>query len=429
MPFYSRYRRLRAIRYRRRYTRFRRYRRRRSYGGSTSSRFRVRVPVQRLVNAYFRANDNQSTVITISPFVSNKVESDVEVVGVASACDSALYQTYCGLYDQVKCDGMNVRMSLVSPLGTSASFTAMSFISAFDRCGSYNNVVTHNTNVGIPTVEQMKNFSSANTRIAIQNSIAKLGRSCYPQDLQERTTFHDCAIGNLLDDIGSIQAFGDLDYLSNKNKVNYFAPLFMLGLECPVAPTSLTVVQVQLNVTYYFTFRNPKYGVQKVTTFSDTPVRSVADDLSAEDEAADVPQALVDMAARAADVTGRMVRARPISEQPPSKRQEREEQLDLADRIDKAADKWYSNWQRERAAVYKKYNTTDSEYVPPHERDRLNYMEERAKQRYLTAEGIRERVARDHSSLYDPPEVPAAKAAAADLDNEPTLDRTDTLPL
>ena len=50
-------------------------------------------------------------------------------------------------------------------------------------------------------------------------------------------------------------------FYSNAAKVGYFAPLTMIGLRLPaVAPQDGVSVQLLLEQTYYFTFRNPKFG-------------------------------------------------------------------------------------------------------------------------------------------------------------------------
>ena len=52
----------------------------------------------------------------------------------------------------------------------------------------------------------------------------------------------------------------DYDWTSNSNRVPYFAPLTLIGMRLPGAPSADFVIQVMLEQTYYFTFRNPKYG-------------------------------------------------------------------------------------------------------------------------------------------------------------------------
>ena len=121
MPGYSyRYRR----RYGRRYSRYRRYgaysryRRRRSGTSSTASsrgRIRVRVPVQKVISCPVASGKYDSSIITCHPwYQSDDATISANPYGVCSAVSSALYRAYTGLYDQVKCDGVVSRISLVT---------------------------------------------------------------------------------------------------------------------------------------------------------------------------------------------------------------------------------------------------------------------------------------------------------------------------
>ena len=121
---------------------------------------------------------------------------------------------------------------------------------AYDRCGCQNEIIADAI-----TTAQLFNFSSSVARSAINNSVAKMSRSCWASDIQERTVFHDSTVA------ASQTAVWDRDFSSNATKVGYFAPLLMLGVRlAAAAPESATTVQVLLEQVYYFTFRQPKYG-------------------------------------------------------------------------------------------------------------------------------------------------------------------------
>ena len=82
-------------------------------------------------------------------------------------------------------------------------------------------------------------------------------------DIQERTQFHDCTVGVA----GNV--YYDRDYNNAEQKVGYFSPLTLVGLRVPtVAPTTGVSVTVLLEQTYYFTFRNPKFGGDPAATAS-----------------------------------------------------------------------------------------------------------------------------------------------------------------
>ena len=251
-------------RYGRRYSRYRRYgaysryRRRRSGTSSTASsrgRIRVRVPVQQLVTLTVPAQSVDSNVLTSSPYYQ---ATNVLPRGVCAAVTQPLYTAYVGLYDQVKCDGVVSNLSVVTPIGGAGGLNAIQVIMAYDRFGNQNEVITDAI-----TTAQLFNFSSSVARSAINNSVAKMSRSCWASDIQERTVFHDSTLS------ASNVARWDRDFSSNANKVSYFAPLTMVGVRlASAAPEAATTVQVLLEQVYYFTFRQPKYGGDPSATAS-----------------------------------------------------------------------------------------------------------------------------------------------------------------
>ena len=224
-------------RYGRRYSRYRRYgaysryRRRRSGTSSTASsrgRIRVRVPVQQLVTLTVPAKSIDSNVLTASPFYHSNAFAPLAVAGAVA---QNLYTAYVGLYDQVKCDGVVSSLSVVTPIGGSGGLNALQVIMAYDRCGNKEELVD-----SALTTDKLFNFSSSVARSAITNSVAKMSRSCWASDIQERTVFHDSALS------ATQNSRYDSDYFSNSKKVGYFAPMVMVGVRlaaaAPESPTS-----------------------------------------------------------------------------------------------------------------------------------------------------------------------------------------------
>ena len=247
----------------RRYGAYSRYRRRRSGTSSTASsrgRIRVRVPVQKVISCPVASGQYDSSIITSHPwYQSDDATISANPYGVTSAVSSPLYRAYTGLYDQVKCDGVVSRISLVTAIGGSG-LPAVQVVSAYDRLGNKDEVL----NADSTTVARLFDYSSASIVSAINNSVAKTSRSCWASDIQERTVFHDCSVGT----VSSTGATVDVDFNSNAAKVGYFSPLLLLGLRLAAAPQSDIVVQVLIEQTYYFTFRNPKYGGSSTSTVS-----------------------------------------------------------------------------------------------------------------------------------------------------------------
>lgn len=265
MPVYSyRYRR----RYGRRYSRYRRYpasysryRRRRTGTSSTASsrgRIRVRVPVQQLVTLTVPANNIDSNVLTSSPFYHSTTGAPLAVCGAVS---QPLYLAYTNLYDQVKCDGVVSNVSVVTPIGGTGATAALQVIMAYDRSGTREELLNSDASQPGLSVARLFNFSSAVSRSAINNSVAKMSRSCWASDIQERTSFHDSTV------FVSAASNQDRDYAASASKISYFAPMTMVGVRlAAAAPTSATTVQVLIEQVYYFTFRQPKYGGDPTAT-------------------------------------------------------------------------------------------------------------------------------------------------------------------
>ena len=265
------------------------------------------------------------------------------------------------------------------------------------------------------TLNDLLKYSTVQTRTAINNSVAKTARMCWASDIQERTTFHDCSVST------SSADSRDLDWYSNINRVTYFAPCFWCGVQLAASTsTNPVTVNLLLEQVFYMTFRSPKFGVSQSASAA---VRAVAQDdvLAAESlDEEEVPQALIDMTARAADDTGRMVRSHPTSGLTPDKKRRRTAMADLADRFERESEELKKRYEDHDAQVSKRFGTTDISRYPRSDRDHLERLYNASGRRAQLAESLRRDV-RDLDHEY--PEVPAATAAAADLDH------TDTLPL
>ena len=243
--------------YRRRYYAYRRRRFRTSSTATNRGRIRVRVPIQQVIAVPVAAQSTDSSVVTSSPFVQGK--ANYAPLAVCGGVGTALYRAYANLYDQVKCDGVVTRLAILTPIGagTATSPASCQVVMAYDRMGNQREVFNTQQAPETPmTTAKLFDFSSATVVSAINNSVAKTSRSCWASDLQERTAFHDSTVTNT----AAEATWVDYDWTSNSNRVPFFAPLTMIGLRLPGAPSADFVIQVMLEQTYYFTFRNPKYG-------------------------------------------------------------------------------------------------------------------------------------------------------------------------
>ena len=283
-------------RYGRRYSRYRRYgaysryRRRRGRTSSTATsrgRIRVRVPVQRLINVPVAASSFDSQIVTSCPwYQSSDNFIKTQPWGVCGAVSSQLYRAYVGLYDQVKCDGVVTKLSIVTAIGS--AIPAVQVVMAYDRMGTGRELL--NTDGTPTTTASLFDYSSASIVSAINNSVAKTSRSCWSSDIQERSVFHDCTL-----DSASAGSVFDKDYYATPDKCGYFSPLTLIGLRLSAAPSSDTSVQILLEQTYYFTFRQPKYGgsatsadTRSVALVSGVPILNQPRDLRSLDREADM---------------------------------------------------------------------------------------------------------------------------------------------
>lgn len=266
MPYYPRYRRRTGFaRYRRRYGyRRRRYARRSTTAGSLSSRSRVRVRVQseQLVTLTIPAKGLNSNVATSVPFADYAAVKAPGSLNCA-AVTSPLYQAYTKLFDQVKCDGVISKIAVTTPVGSSNSAVpALQIVTAYDRNGNFREATQTDLNsqgayaASPVTYDEVLEASGSVVRSALNNSVAKLARSCWASDIQERTTFHDCSLEEHIDGFHN-----DAAYVSSDRNATFFSPLLYVAFHLPTtAPQTKLDINFILSQTYYFTFRNPKYG-------------------------------------------------------------------------------------------------------------------------------------------------------------------------
>lgn len=302
-------------RYGRRYRRYRKYRRfyrrfRRSYArkyvnGSSRSSVRLKVPVSQVMTFPITvADDGQGhTVVTPSPAALITPWLPVAQAGAVPVCNvlsSPLYQAYCNLYEEVKCVGFKAQLSVSTQIG-GALLPSLEIQTSFDRrlCRS---------DAGAPpSYANMKTYSTFNSAIAINNSIAKLSRSAYASDLMEKASWHDCTLND---------AFIDIAYSGTQNNVPFFSPGLWIAMTSPTPPTATISVSVSVEVMFYFSFRNPKFGgsasgsnklidlgaLRLMEEGGDIDDDDAMDDDGPPPAPADVDQAPVDPAARQAAV-------------------------------------------------------------------------------------------------------------------------------
>ena len=242
------------------------------------------------ISPWIYLSDNSSSFTTVQgdanhpqlPSTSRSIFPNAHCPAVAKK----IYQTYCELYDEVKLDQMQVTLSILDPLGN-ATFPSMSIATGWDRKAAYNEVLeTYDYKANIaPAINNTayypapaaaanyplivsNNYPSsydalvsgpaASESTAINNSVAKVFRYVKASDLLERNTFHDCTLRKF-----DTTGIADQAYATAQQDVKGlgFCPTFYFAIKLMGATAGdAAAVNVQAEVNYYFTFRNPKFG-------------------------------------------------------------------------------------------------------------------------------------------------------------------------
>lgn len=264
-PRYRRYR-----RYRRFYRRYKRY-----YGGtskyinaSSRSTIRIKCPVHIHQTVTQEVGHRYTPVFPLClPWTRSHF--------IASALNSELYQKYAGLYEDVKCIGARVKLAILTPIGT-PTVPSVRVISAWDRRWHHGEE--------FPLAAQLAAQGSAHAFTAINNSVAKVTRSCWASDLIEKCQWHSA---RLTPDAGG--QWHDFAYERAVQNLNFFCP----GLNCCFQVEGIdhehqsAAITFNAEITYYFAFRCPMYSQDHIITRSAAPARSEeARDQAPDDETA-----------------------------------------------------------------------------------------------------------------------------------------------
>lgn len=185
-----------------------------------------------------------------------------------SALNSVLYRTYTTLYEEVKCIGMKVRIASATPIGT-ATLPNLYIVTTWDR--------RYCEGEPKPTFDDMQVYSTQQSAIAVNNSVAKLKRSCYASDIMEKAQWHDTTLEQ------TATYWRDYAYDTAGANPNFFCPALALNFTAQ-GLTATVSVTFTFDVTYYFAFRNPKYGANPSNAKSQMMVGDAIPDADQEDD-------------------------------------------------------------------------------------------------------------------------------------------------
>ena len=191
----SRRRRLRRY-YRRKYRR--RYKKK-VINLTSRSRITVRIPVTKTVTLSVPANDKKSNVICFSPVLDFRAGesyndgTDTKIIWTQNHLDGGLmyhplYTNYAALYDEMKIDRMTVRGVIQTPVGAGQDFESVSVFTAWSRNMDRTDFATE-----YPTITSMRDLSTYQQAIAVNNTVNKFMRSIGASDLLEKISFVDAS--------------------------------------------------------------------------------------------------------------------------------------------------------------------------------------------------------------------------------------------
>lgn len=255
--------------YGRRYRRYRKYRR-------FYRRYRRRGAfnyARKYVNASSRSNIRMKTSVTATATINAGYgESNTgAVVGLfntlagnndkLSAANSPLYQTYCSLYEECKVVGLKVSLAVASAIG-GADVPSLQIYTAWDR--------KHGSGEAEMTASDIKNASTYNVATALNNNVAKISRSLFASDLMEKATWFDATLD-------SSHNYRNEAWTTASTNPNMFCPAFFYFFNCPTK-AAVQAISFSMSVTYYFAFRNPRYGGGAAAKVADLGARALVPD-------------------------------------------------------------------------------------------------------------------------------------------------------
>lgn len=247
---YGRYR-----KYRRFYRRYRRSYARRYVNASSRSTVRMKTTVTSAgsVQAGYGASATGAAVNYFQPLNGTNDSN--------SAANSPLYRTYCNLYEEVKMIGAKVNLSIVSAVGGS-DIPSVQIYTAWDRKHGFGEAAFNALDI--------KNAATSNVATALNNNVAKLTRSCYASDLIEKATWFDASLD-------SANSYRNAAWTTAAANPNMFCPAFFYFFNCPSLGANKNI-DLAISITYYFAFRNPRFGGSGSAKMTNLGARSVFPD-------------------------------------------------------------------------------------------------------------------------------------------------------
>ena len=219
---------------------------------------RVRIPLQATLSVAVPANTTAATSICICPWANttNRTGNNVAINNANGQSlgfvDSDLFTAYSNLFDEVKFDGVKVRAAVVDTIGAGGNFAGVTVASVIERNCNKEDIPPNSTN--------MNQWSSYSFRNVINNSVAKITRSVWASDLNEKIQFSDCA--TIAGGAGtSVAAPGTYlrAWRDGSNTSTFFKPAIYITAAPATAAGAARTITFLVELVGFFTFRCPKY--------------------------------------------------------------------------------------------------------------------------------------------------------------------------
>lgn len=258
---------------RRRFYRRRRYgRKQRVINASSRSRCRVKVRAERFLEFQVVSGDFNGGVLCINPLIEQNQNS--AVVGAipapqfTSLINTRIFQYYKLLYEEFKLDYMKVNIMGITPVGATAQLEGITFTTCWDR----RMIPMEFNDTNFPNPQYIVDSPSSQQITCINNSVIKFKRMIRPSDLLEKLAWYpvDTKRGTLPMKGPMNVSCTALDFYvdGGLNNPIAFCPAFFMVMNTPTTPGQGTTYQYKfrVEVTYYVTFRNPRFGQASTTT-------------------------------------------------------------------------------------------------------------------------------------------------------------------
>lgn len=228
------------------------------YIGPSSSEVMVKIPWSGPVRFHVDNGDHVSYPLVVMPWaMTNNVNPTASAITIIGPTSSLSYQKWTDLFDQVRCEGVTCKASLLQPFST----TATAWDVAFDMCCYKDRRVN-------PDETGWSDYTSRLSSLDILRSPGLLRQPCLPncRNVMSLSLWADPGIerSQFIDEdwhgIGTTGTY-EQAWFENKFNTNLFSPGLWLIMRTPNLVSSLTGVDilVQLDCNFYFIFKNPRF--------------------------------------------------------------------------------------------------------------------------------------------------------------------------